>query len=280
MSGILFLRTRDLKTLREFYTRQIGAEIWQDQDDCVIFRHGNFLFGFCQRDEVDTDCLLTFFYETEEEVDQCYEKFKNLAQAEPEIHSKYNIYQFFAKDPEGRGLEFQLFNDPICNFRSGDELLSTRRSIRKFKDDPPSQETIDKLFENCRHAPTSMNTQGYYFILIKNKEKQRQLSEIRGASSSPIKNSSYAVAICSDPSVTKRAVQDGCIAAYHLIISAWNLGIGTCWIADMDRPEVKEILEIPDDHYVATVTPFGYPLKWPAKIIEKKSKEHFIRIIE
>jgi hypothetical protein len=43
-----------LAGLREFYQNKVGCEVWLQQEDCIIMRHGNFLFGFCQRDEADT----------------------------------------------------------------------------------------------------------------------------------------------------------------------------------------------------------------------------------
>ena len=86
-----------------------------------------------------------------------------------------------------------------------------------------------------------------------------------------------AVAICSDPALTKRYVQDGCIAAYHFILSAWFHGLGTCWIAAMDADAVKDRLGIPRDQYVATVTPVGYPEQTPVKTPERKPVSWFLR---
>lgn len=110
MAGIVFLRTNNLKKIIEFYYDIIGATVWIDQQDCVIFKHDNFLFGFCQREgDIGTGWLLTFFYQTMTEVDEIYNKVKDLAITKPIKNDKYKIYQFFAKDPEGRELEFQTF---------------------------------------------------------------------------------------------------------------------------------------------------------------------------
>ena len=110
MAGIVFLRTNDLKKIKEFYTDVLSATIWIDQQDCVIFKHDNLLFGFCQREgKIGTGWLLTFFYQTTEEVDTIYERIKPQAASIPSKNDRYNIYQFFAKDPEGRDLEFQTF---------------------------------------------------------------------------------------------------------------------------------------------------------------------------
>ncbi|MHA2174746.1 MAG: VOC family protein, partial [Candidatus Hodarchaeales archaeon] len=79
------------------------------QTDCIIFKHDNFLFGFCSRNEVSSGWLMTFFYESKEKVDQIYQILKDYAIEKPILNKKYNIYHFFAKDPEGRDLEFQVF---------------------------------------------------------------------------------------------------------------------------------------------------------------------------
>jgi len=47
----------------------------------------------------------------------------------------------------------------------------------------------------------------------------------------------------------------------------------------MDRDDVKEALGIPQEHYVATVTPLGYPAEQPEPGSRRETKEivQFIR---
>lgn len=113
MSGIVFFNTQKLEALKTFYIKEVGASMWMDQGDCVILRFGNLLFGFCQRDKADLDALITFFYEKKEDVDHAYKKFKDVAVSAPKKNPNYPIYNFFAKDPEGRNIEFQYFTGPI-----------------------------------------------------------------------------------------------------------------------------------------------------------------------
>ena len=114
MAGIVFLKTNKLKEIVDFYINEIGAKIWVDQGDCVILKHGNFIFGFCEREgDITKGWLLTFFYQTKEEVDQMYTKLKHRADSKPKKSEKYKIYQFYAKDPENRPLEFQVFLNDI-----------------------------------------------------------------------------------------------------------------------------------------------------------------------
>ena len=86
-----------------------------------------------------------------------------------------------------------------------------------------------------------------------------------------------AVAIVADSEISKRYVQDGCIAAYHFLLAAWYYGLGTCWIAAMDGEEVKEMLAINQNHYVATVTPLGYPEGDIPPMPERKKLDWFLR---
>ncbi|MHA2365677.1 MAG: VOC family protein [Candidatus Hodarchaeales archaeon] len=108
MAGIVFLKTKDLKMITEFYL-SLGATVWLEQKDITIFKHGNLLFGFHQQEEASKDALLTFFYPTQSDVDKMYKKYKSIALGPPKINPSYNIYNFFAKDPEERLIEFQVF---------------------------------------------------------------------------------------------------------------------------------------------------------------------------
>lgn len=109
MSGIVFFKTERLGEIVDFYLNDIGMRIWLDQEDCTILSHGNLLLGFCQRDEPDLEGMITFFYPEKSDVDDMYEMLSNIATSRPTLNEKYQIYQFFAEDPEGRALEFQAF---------------------------------------------------------------------------------------------------------------------------------------------------------------------------
>ena len=111
--GIIFFRTKNLQALKDFYLHRMGMDIWLDQGGCIIFRRANLLLGFCQQEEITSGGMITIFYPRQEDVDQAYESLKEIATCEPNENKAYNIYQFFAVDPEGRELEFQAFLHPI-----------------------------------------------------------------------------------------------------------------------------------------------------------------------
>lgn len=82
---------------------------WLDQEGIAILRHENMLIGFQRSDRADTDTLLTFFYPRREDVDTAYDRFREIALDEPREKPQFRIYNFFARDPDDRMIEFQAF---------------------------------------------------------------------------------------------------------------------------------------------------------------------------
>eukprot|EP00547_Thalassionema_nitzschioides_P010197 CAMPEP_0194224832 /NCGR_PEP_ID=MMETSP0156-20130528/38271_1 /TAXON_ID=33649 /ORGANISM="Thalassionema nitzschioides, Strain L26-B" /LENGTH=155 /DNA_ID=CAMNT_0038956551 /DNA_START=402 /DNA_END=866 /DNA_ORIENTATION=- len=119
--GLLFVKTKDRSKLVQFYKEQIHMKVWLEQPNVTILSHGNFLFGFNQIKDLsessvaETAGCYTFVYPTKEQVDNMYLKFASTtADGPPRVNTVYQIYQFFAKDPEGRTLEFQAFLHPLA----------------------------------------------------------------------------------------------------------------------------------------------------------------------
>jgi nitroreductase/catechol 2,3-dioxygenase-like lactoylglutathione lyase family enzyme len=279
MSGLIFLITSDLRSTITFYKSELGMDLWLDQGDCAVMQHGNLLLGFCERSSGSFEGIITMFYETREEVDMVYQKLQDLAEGPPKENEAYRIYHFFARDPEGRQLEFQAFLHALQPYLSGLDLLETRRSIRQFKGESVPEELLWQVFETCRWAPSSRNTQGITYTVIREREAIHYLADLRGSSSAPIAAAPMAVAVSADPEITSRPEQDACIAAYHLTLAARLHGLGTCWMGGMNRDEVKKRLGLPVEHYLATATPLGYPAERP-HVKPRKPAKSYVRILD
>ncbi|MDD3052043.1 MAG: nitroreductase family protein [Candidatus Cloacimonetes bacterium] len=277
MSGIVFYKTKNLQTIQDFYIIKIGMEVWLQQEKCLILSHGNFLLGFCEKGKIEGDGIITYFFDSKEEVDTMYSLLSKYAEKGPVCNDAYGIYHFYARDPEGRLIECQHFLHPVIMEKNPEELLIKRRSIRNYLQTPVAESIIKRLFNMCRYSPTSMNRQPYYYVLIKNKNICEKLSKVREGAS-PLNNAPLAVVVCVDPEHTKRTIEDGCIAAYHFILAASSLGLGTCWIADMNRDEVKTLVKIPHKHYIATISPLGYPAE-SKEVPERRKTEDILKII-
>jgi hypothetical protein len=113
MGGIIFFRTTMLKEIIEFYINRLDMKVWLEQSGCTILQYGNLLLGFCQRELVETEGIITLFYPMKEDVDERYRELRDISTTQPEESENYGIYHFYACDPEGRTLEFQCFLHPI-----------------------------------------------------------------------------------------------------------------------------------------------------------------------
>ena len=113
MSGIVFFRTADRERVVAFYRDRLGFAVWLEQDaGCTILRYDDLKLGFCDaasEDDVDTGGIVTLYYGTREAVDEKHDALADVAVEAPRENDDYDIYQFFAEDPEGRTLEVQTF---------------------------------------------------------------------------------------------------------------------------------------------------------------------------
>ena len=79
-----------------------------------------------------------------------------------------------------------------------------------------------------------------------------------------------------DPSIYEKwAEKDVMTAVEHMVLSAWELGYGTCWIGAFDQKEVKKLLYIPEEMTVINLLPIGIPDQKPKPKGRKKFEEIF-----
>lgn len=107
-----------------------------------------------------------------------------------------------------------------------------------------------------------------------------------GFSFSFIKDSAFTVVGCAyvgDSYGQKWSTIDTTIALENMVIAAWALGVGSCWIGDFKEEEVKKLLNIPNDWKVIALISFGYPAeqsgsRWKKPLTEIVSYNKFLII--
>lgn len=147
------------------------------------------------------------------------------------------------------------------------DVIKSRRSVRKFSDQEIENEKIEQILECARLAPSWANKQCWSFVIVKDKEKIELLSKSTGMVNRWLREIPIIIVACGDPNlsgVRENIVYfmvDVAIATEHLILSATDLGLGSCWIGAFDENRIKEILGIPDNIRVVALVPLGYPAK-------------------
>lgn len=153
--------------------------------------------------------------------------------------------------------------------------ISERSSIRSYEDKEVENDKIEKILEVGRLSPSAGNIQRWKFIVVKNKETIRQIAEASRnqmfVAEAPVvivacSVESSHIMTCGQPAYTV----DLSIAFSYMILEAYELGLGTCWIGAFFEEPIKKILNIPEDVRVVALTPLGYPKD--NLIISKKRK--------
>ena len=154
------------------------------------------------------------------------------------------------------------------------DLLLSRRSIRKYKTEQIPQDTIQKILEAGRYAPSASNGQPWRFIVLTDPEVKEKLSHRQW--SGFIRDSAFAIVGCAyegSAYARKWSTVDTTIAMQNMVIAAWGLGIGSCWVGDFDEAEVRELLCVPNDWKILALLSFGCPEEKPATTPRKPLNE-------
>ena len=148
------------------------------------------------------------------------------------------------------------------------DCIAQRYSVRGYRPDPVNDETLAKVLEAARLAPTAANRQPFRVIVIHVAGREEELARVYGQPwfvQAPL-----VLAVVAVPGEAWRRMDgkpydevDATIAMDHLILAAAGLGLGTCWVAAFDPTAAREVLGLPDDVEPVAFTPLGYPTTAP-----------------
>ena len=163
------------------------------------------------------------------------------------------------------------------------ELIEQRYSVRAYKSDDVPSNIIDKVLEAARLAPTAANRQSFRLFVIKTagfKDELRKIYQKEWFVQAP-----YVIGICGiqEGNWVRRdgrnyADVDSAIVMDHVILSATDLGLGTCWVGAFDPDAARKFLNLPQGMEPIAFTPIGYPADNPG-IKKRKSIDELVRYL-
>jgi nitroreductase len=158
------------------------------------------------------------------------------------------------------------------------EAIRTRRSIRRFKSMMLPEEHLKKILVAAQQAPSAGNRQPWRFIVVTDPNIKDKLGKIARNQTWISKAGVIIVALAMDkksPQVFEKwAERDVMIAVEHMVLSAWSLGYGSCWIGAFKEKDIKDLLDIPQEMTIINLLPIGVPDENP----EKKPRKPFDEI--
>ena len=197
------------------------------------------------------------------------------------------------------------------------KCIKSRRSIRNYREEALSKEIIEKIIEAGRYAPSAENRQPWRFIVITSREATKKLSDetkkqiewilkkrrklrkrypelddkqtilflqaVARASKDVIFHDAPVVIFIITEN--KAFYDESCAcAAENMMLAAWSMGIGSCWIGfakflEMSNDAMK-MLDIPAEHHIAACLVFGYPEKVPKKPLPRNPMAGIMKWID
>lgn len=147
------------------------------------------------------------------------------------------------------------------------EAISKRRSIREYGKGEIDDDKIEGLLKSAMYAPSAINEQPWHFIVVKDNDSLKDLSETL-AYGKMLSEAAAAIVICADKKLCKTRedfwVQDCSAATQNILLAATAMGIGSVWLGIYpNKDRVKAITDyfgIPQNVVPFNIISLGYPL--------------------
>ena len=181
------------------------------------------------------------------------------------------------------------------------DVIALRRSIRKFRQEDISADTVRLLLDAARLAPSGSNLQPARFIVAQSQaakealgqctpykfivkasvvfvccadltaisSREKRVGELLeagafdGVEMSFDNAAPYASAVIESEAAKAYLSMNVAIAVEHIVLKAVDLGLGSCWLGRFDRDKLKEYLQQDDSIYPIVLLPVGYPDQTP-----------------
>ncbi|UCH90141.1 MAG: nitroreductase family protein [Thermoplasmata archaeon] len=161
-----------------------------------------------------------------------------------------------------------------------EDAILSRRSIRRFKGTDIPEEAVTRLLELASAAPSAGNLQARDFVVVRNKDTRRALSNA-ALGQEFVAEAPVVVVVCGNKSRSGRHygsrgkelyyIQDADAAIENLLLAIHGAGYGSCWVGAFEEKAVSKVLKLPGDIRPLAIIPIGVPAS-PAKSSGKPAR--------
>jgi len=160
-----------------------------------------------------------------------------------------------------------------------EDLVKKTRSVRRFKKEQIKMETLLHLVDMARFAASGANLQPLKYIISYKANMNNTifpflkwagyLRDWKGPGEGE-RPSAYII-VMGDKSISGSFGCDHGIATQNILLAASEIGLGCCIIGSVDRKNLSDILNIPDQYEILHIIAIGKPSE--NIILEKMNKE-------
>jgi nitroreductase len=156
------------------------------------------------------------------------------------------------------------------------DMINSRRSVRKFKTDPISEQDLKDVLEAAMNAPSAGNEQAWQFVVLQGEMLQKYLE----INTNCPKGASVGILVCQDGQTEKYpgyAVQDCSAATQNILLAVHAKGLGSVWttVFPQNVAGTRKLLNLPEQITPFAYMPIGYPETTP---VNKASRYDAARV--
>jgi len=159
------------------------------------------------------------------------------------------------------------------------QVIKDRRTVRKFEEQPVTEEQVNTLLEAVRWAESWANTQCWEIIVVRDQDIKAQLQETMAKGNPGTKavvQAPVVFGVCAKlqtsgfykgQAPTKFGdwyMFDLGIASQNLSLAAQALGLGSVILGLFDHDQAAKVLKVPQGFELVTLIPVGVPAKIPS----------------
>jgi nitroreductase len=141
------------------------------------------------------------------------------------------------------------------------QIVFSRRSIRKYTEQPVSEADITSLLEAGMAAPSAMNRRPWHLVAVTDRHTIQEIARTPPYGRT-LPGAALVIVVCGDPSLSDWWLQDYTLAAENVLIAAAALELGAVFLGCHGKPEregpIRQALGIPDEMGMASVLCIGH----------------------
>ena len=143
------------------------------------------------------------------------------------------------------------------------DLAAERYSVRSYSSQPVEQEKIDLILKAAQLAPTAVNYQPQMIYVLKSAEAMAKINRLCRC----IYGAPLVFLVCCDERRTWKSQtepgysageMDCSIVCTHMMLEAWEQGLGSVWVRLFDVKEVAKAFNLPPYIKPVCLLPVGY----------------------
>jgi len=178
-------------------------------------------------------------------------------------------------------------------------VIRERRSVRNYTDREVPDEALRAIIAAGIQAPTALGLQPWQFVVVRDRELMQRASDyckpilvekigeesrpgteeflaaLRNLEFNIFYNAPVLVLVLGAREVVS-SVLDCTLCAENMMLAAWALGIGSCWIGSAalieQNPDLLAALKVPGDHQIVAPLIFGYPAPLSPKPVRREPR--------